>query len=554
MSNYGYPDALQQGNPQYDQYSPYQQYPPQAYPHLELPQYRPVQSNVQNPLTYGPLTGLSPQHPDAELGTSYSQDYSNVYGQIERPSVVHQQHAYMQQQQHLPPAPRISYQSNIQQHIQPQAPPLIPTPHLPIQSVATLHQIPTLKKVASRGAPAPVKDSAPATKKLKTNAKKTAIKRADLKADHVSDDEEYTMDGMKTKSGRKVHKPPQYTPAVKTASKKRGGPVKKPVVDSLFCKVCDRGQSPKSNLIVFCDGCNTPYHQLCHTPVIDDLLITLPDAEWFCATCDHRRGQRKLEMGSDGADLTEEQKKSYLAGLPTSHLVQLVLHASSKYPDLALYSPNAAAVLEKVHKKHEVAILEERAKMVPIVYLPVPGDETVQTQNRVVQIEEQVLAAAAALDRPVQNRDIMEYIESKYVIDPQSFRVQCAEQISRLVSTGQLVKEGTSVTINKQFQHSQTPGHESTSTAAGIRTAIFSAGKDAKTAVTQSQSSNIIEEEYPKVEGIKLPPEDPETDGFAMQETESPAFVHVHPNVSGTTMTDQPIPRPLEQAITEHQI
>ena len=52
-----------------------------------------------------------------------------------------------------------------------------------------------------------------------------------------------------------------------------------------MCRVCQRGHSPQSNMIVFCDGCNTPYHQYCHDPPIGDEVVKVEEKEWFCSDC-----------------------------------------------------------------------------------------------------------------------------------------------------------------------------------------------------------------------------------------------------------------------------
>jgi hypothetical protein len=70
------------------------------------------------------------------------------------------------------------------------------------------------------------------------------------------------------------------------------------------CKVCQRSNSPKTNQIVFCDECNTPYHQLCHFPPIDRLVVDVPDAQWFCKDCQPKRRERPLETGMSGESLS----------------------------------------------------------------------------------------------------------------------------------------------------------------------------------------------------------------------------------------------------------
>ena len=158
--------------------------------------------------------------------------------------------------------------------------------------------------------------------------------------------EEFTMEGVKTKSGRKVHKPAHFNPATKTPSRRRG-PYRRNY-DARICKVCQRGHSPQSNMIVFCDGCNTPYHQLCHDPPIDDLVIAVESAEWFCAGCAKSREQRPLVLGMSGAGLTDEEKRLYLASLPMSSLVEIIFFAEKTHPDLPLYDTNTKEIVNGI--------------------------------------------------------------------------------------------------------------------------------------------------------------------------------------------------------------
>lgn len=38
-------------------------------------------------------------------------------------------------------------------------------------------------------------------------------------------------------------------------------------------------------MIVFCDGCNSGYHQYCHHPPIEREVVQVAEKEWFCAAC-----------------------------------------------------------------------------------------------------------------------------------------------------------------------------------------------------------------------------------------------------------------------------
>jgi len=92
----------------------------------------------------------------------------------------------------------------------------------------------------------------------------------------------------KTKSGRQVQKPTQFNPTDAPGSQKRKNYGKR-TAEQALCKVCTRGLSPIANQIVFCDGCNNCWHQLCHNPYIDDEFVTDENRSWFCSSCATKR-------------------------------------------------------------------------------------------------------------------------------------------------------------------------------------------------------------------------------------------------------------------------
>jgi hypothetical protein len=92
----------------------------------------------------------------------------------------------------------------------------------------------------------------------------------------------------KTKSGRQVQKPTQFNPADAAGSQKRKHYGKR-TAEQALCKVCTRGLSPNTNQIVFCDGCNLCWHQLCHDPYIDDDFVSDENRSWFCGRCVAKR-------------------------------------------------------------------------------------------------------------------------------------------------------------------------------------------------------------------------------------------------------------------------
>ncbi|KAL8761470.1 MAG: hypothetical protein Q9184_002405 [Pyrenodesmia sp. 2 TL-2023] len=53
----------------------------------------------------------------------------------------------------------------------------------------------------------------------------------------------------------------------------------------IVCKLCDKPDSRVGNQIVFCDRCNTPWHQACHQPPIPEEVVEVEEAEWVCAEC-----------------------------------------------------------------------------------------------------------------------------------------------------------------------------------------------------------------------------------------------------------------------------
>ena len=62
--------------------------------------------------------------------------------------------------------------------------------------------------------------------------------------------------------------------------------------EAAVCRNCGRGYSPPSNMIVFCDGCNTPWHQSCHDPPIPSSILLIQDSTWFCGDCGLKTSQK----------------------------------------------------------------------------------------------------------------------------------------------------------------------------------------------------------------------------------------------------------------------
>ncbi|XP_074655000.1 metal-response element-binding transcription factor 2-like [Tubulanus polymorphus] len=54
--------------------------------------------------------------------------------------------------------------------------------------------------------------------------------------------------------------------------------------NEICCSVCSGVESVIPNEIVLCDKCGHGYHQKCHSPVIEDMVLQ-PDVPWFCRQC-----------------------------------------------------------------------------------------------------------------------------------------------------------------------------------------------------------------------------------------------------------------------------
>lgn len=91
-----------------------------------------------------------------------------------------------------------------------------------------------------------------------------------------------------TKSGRHILKPDTYDPAAEDNIRKRNQ-LGKRTTEQALCKKCTRMHSPVTNQMVFCDGCNDPWHQRCHDPWIEDEVVKNPAVSWYCAGCAAKR-------------------------------------------------------------------------------------------------------------------------------------------------------------------------------------------------------------------------------------------------------------------------
>ena len=200
--------------------------------------------------------------------------------------------------------------------------------------------------------------------------------------DDTDASENFTPLPSQSRSGRKIFQANVNTPIIKIDDElleqqspplltrpPRGGSGKnkpryrRPPGATAVCKNCGRGHSPSSNVIVFCDGCNTPWHQHCHDPPIKGEIVQIEEKEWFCADCSiSREEEKRLEgrVAGNGMSLTEVrcegllqtspitkfivmltflQKRQYFHALPHDHLVSLLLHSCTLHPSLPIFEP-----------------------------------------------------------------------------------------------------------------------------------------------------------------------------------------------------------------------
>ncbi|KAK0513462.1 hypothetical protein JMJ35_004448 [Cladonia borealis] len=183
--------------------------------------------------------------------------------------------------------------------------------------------------------------------------------------DDTSASEEFTPLAI-TSSGRRINPTQTYSPllveATSTAqrlsnntptsaphppSTQRPKKRRKPG-EAAVCINCGRGHSPNSNQIVFCDGCNTPWHQFCHNRPITPTVIQFEEKEWLCSDCEIAREEKSHISGKIAAvpTMTPAEKRTYFRSLGQNELVSLLLHASTLHPDLPIFRPPVPVIVE----------------------------------------------------------------------------------------------------------------------------------------------------------------------------------------------------------------
>ncbi|KAL9586613.1 MAG: hypothetical protein Q9212_000808 [Teloschistes hypoglaucus] len=112
---------------------------------------------------------------------------------------------------------------------------------------------------------------------------------------------------VRGKKGRRSHDPdgnasvsPKAPGTVSKNSTERKKPKRRYTkLSDIVCKLCEKPDSRVGNQIVYCDRCNTPYHQACHRPPIPEHVIEVESAEWICAACLSKEQNPAAEASDD---------------------------------------------------------------------------------------------------------------------------------------------------------------------------------------------------------------------------------------------------------------
>ncbi|KAG2028064.1 hypothetical protein GB937_000514 [Aspergillus fischeri] len=200
--------------------------------------------------------------------------------------------------------------------------------------------------------------------------------------DSSSDESDVAPTATQTKSGRQVNRPSLYVPPASspavtkangtssygsetTGARRHKRVFRKTKEAYVNCMHCQRGHSPQSNAIVFCDGCNRAWHQLCHDPPIDYDVVNVVEKEWHCRECkpvqisivqptvvrsnpdlhqalrhppQHHVPSPKTEVG--GERFSAEERRGYLSSLSHASLVELLVTISDRNPSLPMFPSN----------------------------------------------------------------------------------------------------------------------------------------------------------------------------------------------------------------------
>ncbi|KAI0100995.1 hypothetical protein GGR51DRAFT_337770 [Nemania sp. FL0031] len=232
--------------------------------------------------------------------------------------------------------------------------PFQPRTSAPLSTIATAKPVP-----AKSPAPKPLtmKQKGKAARGTKRKRGKEDGDRSPSPSEQSDSDSDAATKAQKaatmTKSGRQVQKPTQFNPGDAAGSQKRKHYGKR-TAEQALCKVCTRGLSPNMNQIVFCDGCNFCWHQMCHDPYIEDDFVSDETRSWFCSRCMAKRekalAKRKtLEeyKGVSWASKSADQKRTWLTNIPHAQLVNIIMYSTELHPELPIFPAQESGTSSK---------------------------------------------------------------------------------------------------------------------------------------------------------------------------------------------------------------
>ncbi|KAK6517154.1 hypothetical protein TWF506_007029 [Arthrobotrys conoides] len=226
-------------------------------------------------------------------------------------------------------------------------------------------------------------ETVPVRKKRKRRRSKTSHRRY---LDSSTSSEEYIQSGFKTLSGRTVINPntrkepspssplsplpwpPKHHTPQKSKSKSKSkkmsrtsftpvnltGGSRKPTVNqadleeamrlsmlNARCVTCHKASESKGDKIVFCDGCEKPYHQMCHRPKINQSYIEVLEKNWYCFKCAKVPGEEEEDH-----DLSEEMD-DYEEGEEANRRNELINQIQAEQKDDGAYFRDVDATSEE---------------------------------------------------------------------------------------------------------------------------------------------------------------------------------------------------------------
>ncbi|KAI1109793.1 hypothetical protein F5Y14DRAFT_444420 [Nemania sp. NC0429] len=223
----------------------------------------------------------------------------------------------------------------------------------PLSTIGTATPV-IAKPPAPRSTPAKQKGKqARGTKRKRGKGNEDAHSSLSEPSDSDSDGAAKARKATMTNPGRQVQKPTQFNPTGAGGGQKRRHYGKR-TAEQALCKVCTRGLSPNKNQIVFCDGCNSCWHQMCHDPYIDDDFVSDESRSWFCSRCLAKRERalaRKKTLedykGVSWASKSAEQKRTFLSNIPHSQLVNIIMYSTELHPELPIFPAQESGASSK---------------------------------------------------------------------------------------------------------------------------------------------------------------------------------------------------------------